>query len=98
MEDIKIDTYEELGGNDKSLIDIVIQSSTSTVVATSIFIASIVIFITVTISAFAQAKRMNESINNFGILANQTTQNITLSSTQTDEQVQQYANQTNKVK
>ncbi len=51
---------------------VVIQSSTSTVVAT-IFIATIVIFLTVTISAFAQAKSMNESINNSGILANQTT-------------------------
>jgi predicted PurR-regulated permease PerM len=73
----------------------VIQSSTSTVVATSIFIATLVIFITVTISAFVQAKRMNESINNFGLLGNQTTQNMTHSATQTEEQVQQDANQTN---
>ena len=72
---------------------VVIQSSTSTVVAT-IFIATIVIFLTVTISAFAQAKSMNESINNSGILANQTTQNMTQSANQTDEQVQQDANQT----
>ena len=41
---------------------------------------------------------MNESINNFDILANHTTQNMTHSSTQTDEQVQQDANQTNEVK
>ena len=74
-----------------------IQSLTSTVVATTIFIATIVIFLTVTISAFAQAKSMDESINNSGILANQTTQNMTQSANQTDEQVQQDANQTNEV-
>ena len=38
---------------------------------------------------------MNESLNYFDILANQTTQNMTQSSTQTDEPVQQDANQTN---
>jgi hypothetical protein len=48
---------------------VVIQSSTSTVVAT-IFIATIVSFPKVTISAFPQAKNMNGSINNSGILAN----------------------------
>ena len=74
---------------------VLIQSSTSTVVATTIFIATIVIFLTVTISAFAQWKSMNESLNYFGILANQTTQNMTQSSTQTDEPVQQDDNQTN---
>jgi hypothetical protein len=76
---------------------VVIQSLTSTVVATTIFIATIVIFLTVTISAFAQTKSINESINNSGILANQTTQNMTQSANQTDEQVQQDANQTNEV-
>ena len=75
---------------------VIIQSSVLTAVST-IFIATIVIFLTVTISAFAQTKSMNESINNSGILANQTTQNMTQSANQTDEQVQQDANQTNEV-
>ena len=46
---------------------------TSIVVAT-VFSPMIVISLTVTISAFAQAKSMTESINNSGILANGTTQ------------------------
>ena len=46
---------------------VVIQSSTSTEVAT-IFIPTIVIFLPVTISAFPQATNMNESINNSDIL------------------------------
>ena len=71
------------------------QLSTSTVVAT-IFIATIFICLTVTISAFAQAKNMNESINNSSILANQTTQNMTQTANQTDEQVQQDVNQTSR--
>ena len=73
---------------------VVIQSSTSTEVAT-IFIPTIIIFLPVTISAFPQATNMNESINNSDILPNQTTQNMTQPSNQTDEQVRQDVNQTN---
>jgi predicted PurR-regulated permease PerM len=69
------------------------QLSTSIVVAT-IFLATIFIFLTVTISAIAQAKNMNGSINNSDILATQTTQNKTQTAIQTDEQVQQEVNQT----
>ena len=70
-----------------------IRSFTSIVVA-AVFIATIVIFLTGTISAFAHAKSMTESINNSGILANQTKQNMTQSANQSVGQVLQDVNQT----
>ena len=54
---------------------VVIQSSTSTEVAT-IFIPTIVIFLPVTIIAFPQETNMNESIHNSDILPNHPTHKI----------------------
>jgi hypothetical protein len=69
-----------IDGND-SIIDINISSNN--------IYCNYSFFLTVTISALAQAKNnMNESINNSGILPNQTTQNMTQTANQTDKQVQ----------
>ncbi len=72
---------------------VLIQSSTAAAV-TAIFIVTIFLFPTITVSAFAQTESMNQSMNNAGDSANQTMKNMSQESNQTLKEMSQSANQT----